>query len=532
MGMTPDRGAKGGTELSTKVGASLGVVAALVLAVLVNILAARHYKRWDFSSGGQFTLSQATLDTLRNLSQPVRLIVLLSKDAPLGVSVEEMLTGYRAETQQLELEYVDPDRDQARLVEIQKKYGLVAGERGGRIVTDAALVAVAGDRHHYVRAEELVEFDLEDDARATPRIEQALTGAIRSVLSTTRPTACFTAGHDEPSLEVGGEGFAELRERLGKNNLDARSVFGATAEASPDPLAGCDLLVLATPRATVPPEHVAAMRAFVERGGDALFVVGPIPNEGRTSWVHLGVDELLSLAGVAFERDYVFEGDPALRPPRGYGEAFYPRSSPHPATARLRREEEAGLSALVAFAGSLRDLQTGLKPEVLLATGPKAFGVVDYWQRDVPDRELAPAERDKRGPLTIAVATERPKLEGKPRGARLIVVSSATALLGANWRSNDFAGTALFVEGAIAWLTARESFLDIPNRPPVTVNLKLSQDTITSTFWGVVVLMPSIVAGLGVLVFVRRRRRPEGSATGRTRSEGSDPDRGRSEGDA
>ena len=144
MGMTPDQGAKGGTELSTKVGASLGVVAALVLAVLVNILAARHYKRWDFSSGGQFTLSQATLDTLRNLSQPVRLIVLLSKDAPLGVSVEEMLTGYRAETQQLELEYVDPDRDQARLVEIQKKYGLVAGERGGRIVTDAALVAVDG----------------------------------------------------------------------------------------------------------------------------------------------------------------------------------------------------------------------------------------------------------------------------------------------------------------------------------------------------------------------------------------------------
>jgi hypothetical protein len=497
-----------GTEASTKIGASVGVVAAVVLAVLVNVLAARHYHRWDLSRGGQFTLSQASIDTLQGLAQPVRLIVLLSKDAPLGVSVDELLTSYRAQTGQLEIENIDPDRDQARLVEVQKKYGLVAGERGGRIVTDAVLIAVAGDRHHYVRADELVTYDDADSTRATPRLEQAVTGALRSVLSSERPVACFTEGHSEPSLDVGGEGFAELRERLSKNNLDARSVFGPADAASSDPLAGCDLLVVATPRAPVPAKDVEAMKRFVERGGDALVVAGPIPNEARTDWVDLGLGELVALAGVTLERDYVFEGDRALRPSRGYGEAFFPTSRPHPATARLRREEEMGLAALVAFSSSLRDAGSSLKPEVLLEASPKSFGVVDYWRRDVPDSELAPSERDRRGPLTIAVATERPPSPGQKRGARVVVVSSSTALMGANWRSAELAGTALFIEGAIAWLTERDTFLDIPNRPPITVSLRLTEDAMSTTFWSVVVALPSLVAAIGVAIFVRRRRRP------------------------
>ena len=37
-----------------------GVAGAMLLAVLVNVFAARHYKRWDFTTHGLYTLSQAT----------------------------------------------------------------------------------------------------------------------------------------------------------------------------------------------------------------------------------------------------------------------------------------------------------------------------------------------------------------------------------------------------------------------------------------------------------------------------------------
>jgi hypothetical protein len=60
----PDVGSGAGTgtgrrsgDLATKVSASAGVIAAMVLAMLVNVFAARHYKRWDWTRGGLYTLS-------------------------------------------------------------------------------------------------------------------------------------------------------------------------------------------------------------------------------------------------------------------------------------------------------------------------------------------------------------------------------------------------------------------------------------------------------------------------------------------
>lgn len=504
----PPEGVPAGTDRATQIFAAAGVVAAVVLAFCLNVLASRHYKRWDLTTGGQFTLSDATKETLSSLSQPVKLVVLLSKDDPLGVTVDEMLEGYTAQTSQLEIERVDPDRDQAKLLEVQKRYGVLAGQKGDRIVTDTAIIAIAGERHHYIAGDDLVRVEESNDYRAQPRLEHAITGAIRSVLSRDKPKICFTSGHEEPSLETAVTGFAELRERLAKNNFEVEPVFGLdSAEKMASPLEGCALLVLAGPRAPVPADHIAAMKTFIENGGDALLVVGPVPNPEQTDWIPLGVEALTGLAGVAVEKDLIFELDPAMRPSRGDGEAFFPKVQAHPINRRLQREEGSGVMPLVFLASSIRDLGGALKPEPLLKTSDKSIGVESFWQRS-QSANMKPGPDDHRGPLTIATATELPPVAGKKRGARIVVLGAISPVMGGNWRETEHYGTTLFVEGAITWLTEHEAFLDIPDKPLVTSGLKLTEDAVGSIFRFVVLLIPLLVLAPGIYIVYTRRRRP------------------------
>lgn len=504
-------GAKGGggTDFGTKVSATIALVAAVGLAVVVNVYAARHYTRWDFTKGGEFTLSAGTVETLRTEDRPVQVIVLLSKDLPLGASLAEMLDSYRQHSDKLEVEFVDPDRDQTRLLEVQRKYGLLSAENGGRTMTDAAVVVVRGDRHRYILHPELIQVDEADDMRVRPRLEYALTSALRELRADKKTTLCFTTGHGELTLEAGGvEGMAELRERLHKSNYEVVTVFEPTADGAKDPLAQCELLVVAAPRAPVPPEHVEAMKRFVLAGGNALVVVWPVPNAERSGWVTLGLDDLIALAGVRVESDLVIEADPSMRASKGDGTVFFTKTTAHPVTQSLLSAETAGIGASLAFASSIQELAGPLKPEKLLTTSPKSFGVMNYWAREEADRDLKPGPDDHEGPLTVAVATTRPPAPGQSKGARMVVVSAANPLWGASWSAPELQGTGLFTEGAISWLATREQFLDIPDKPLKTTGIKLTEDALTAIFRWVVVLIPLAVTVLGVGVFLLRRRRP------------------------
>src|SRR5262245_22805508 len=213
-----------GTSAATKLSTSLGIVAAMVLAVLVNILVARHYKRWDWTRGGVYTLSDATTQTLHTLEEPLHVYILLPSGDPLTISVQNLLDAYRGETSRLRIEPTDPDRHPAEFLAVQQRFGIVAGKtEDGKIVTDAAIVVARGDVPHFITMRDLVETDEEDPQKRRPRIEQALTTAIRSVISKERPRACFTTGHGEGAIEPGAGpaagGLGPFRDNLVKNNF-------------------------------------------------------------------------------------------------------------------------------------------------------------------------------------------------------------------------------------------------------------------------------------------------------------------------
>ena len=214
-----------GTTAATKLSASLGVIAAMVLALLVNILVSRHYRRWDWTRGGLYTMSPATTETLRGLEEPIHVYVLLSEGDPLALAVRHLLEAYRGETTRLDVEIIDPDRRAAEFIAVQQRFGIVAGKsEDGKIVTDAAIVVARGDVPHFITLRDLVQLDDEDELRRRPRIEQALTSAIRAVINNERPRACFVVGHGEgavaPGAGASAGGLGPFRESLIKNNFE------------------------------------------------------------------------------------------------------------------------------------------------------------------------------------------------------------------------------------------------------------------------------------------------------------------------
>jgi hypothetical protein len=495
----------------------------MVLAVLVNVLVARHYRRWDWTRGGLYTLSDATAQTLRGLEEPIRIYVLLSSDDPLRLSVRHLLEAYRGETTRLEVDYTDPDQHPAEFLAVQQRYGIVAGKTDdGRIVTDASIIVARGDRPFFLTSRDLVEVEDEEDMRARPRLEQALTGAIRSVLSTERPRACFTTGHGEKSIDVGGgAGLAAFKDRLIKNNYEVVEVGegageheeGASAprppgQAAGGELAGCRVLVLAGPSEPVPAADVARYRAFIEGGGSALIAVGPVPDTDDQRYLHLGLGDLLAVAGVKLEEDFVFELDPKRRSTQGFGETILPEVKPHPITEGLVAAADEGLGPVLTVASSLRPTGTGAAaPAPLLVTSEQAFGMVDFFAWAKQPSQPSATEADHKGPLVVAYAAELPKPAGSAaaHGPRVVVVSSPSALFGANWHSPELRGTAVLIESAVSWLSARPAMLDIPGKPAFTAGIRISEESLASIFRYVVLYMPLAAALLGVAVYLQRR---------------------------
>jgi hypothetical protein len=144
--------------------------------------------------------------------------------------------------------------------------------------------------------------------------------------------------------------------------------------------------------------------------------------------------------------------------------------------------------------------------------------MVDFFTWVQKNIEANKTAADLRGPLTVAFAAELPKPQGAPHGGRLVAVGAASVIVDDNWSQESFRGTAVFVEGAIAWLTERP-VLDIPEKPLMTAGLRVSDAWLAATFRYVVLYMPLAAILLGAAVQLRRRdkRKPERKASGEAR---------------
>ena len=497
-------GRGGGVSRSFRTFSALGVLGAALLAVNLNVLVARWYKRWDVTAERLYTLSPATLKTLHALDQPLTVTVFLGRADPLSVSVRQMLVQYRAETSKLTSRFVDPDQNPAEFQVLQKELGLLTGHaEDGRLVTDASLVITRGERHWFITADELVHYD-DQSGKARPRLEQALTEGIANVLGETKAKACFATGHRELSIDdVGPEGLAEVRHRLEKSNFEVVALDLAAPAAKLD---DCTVLIVAGPSVAVDDAASARIVAFIQGGGSAFVLSAPLLGEDKRVQ-RSGLEPVAKLIGVDFGQDFVLETDAALRLPRGAGEVFFATPQPHEVTRGLEREGvKIDSRVLVSGAQSLRIL--GNSPaKSLLSSSPQALSVRDLSGLLDPSHKQEPIEQATRAAFTLAVAAELPKPAGSTAkyGPRVVIAGAANLLWGRNYSDSSLYGDRLFSENALSWLSSRPTLVSVPEKTEHDVGLSLSEGTLGEVLRYVLIYMPGCSAALGTFVLMRRR---------------------------
>src|SRR3981081_2742485 len=71
------------------------VILVLFLAMMVNALAFRHYKRWDFSRDQKYALSDKTKRFLDSVKGKMRITVFFGPDTPISTDVQNLLIEYQ-----------------------------------------------------------------------------------------------------------------------------------------------------------------------------------------------------------------------------------------------------------------------------------------------------------------------------------------------------------------------------------------------------------------------------------------------------
>ena len=291
-----------GAALVAAAGARLLVVA---IALLVNVIAARHYVRGDWTARRSTRSPTRQSRVLRELPRPVEATVFLypkrdseraRADRRLRARADRALAcANRAGCSTPSRRSRSRARSRRGGGQALRHRRLRDGAGGGRLRLGRALEVVTED--------DLVEPEIDADGEPGPAIpawrgEAAFVSAILAVTDDHPPLVCFTKGHGEPDIDVGrGRRLRDLRrERARRRGRDAR----ARAPLRPRP--GCRVLVIAEPTRAFSPPEIAAIEAFIDGGGRLLAMLGPVFAPGGAAFAHVGLEALAERYGVRLGR--------------------------------------------------------------------------------------------------------------------------------------------------------------------------------------------------------------------------------------
>lgn len=486
----------------TRISFALTAILGLIAVVLVNYVSSRHYVRWDWTSEGLFTLSERSQQVLRELDQDVQIYVFLGRDEQDFADIETLLEEYKAVTDRISVEWVDPDRDRARYQALADKFGIDSWLAGEVTLSQVPVVVTSGERKWKVERHQLIveDFDTFDDAdghKLDLQSERALTGAILEVTTGDPTKICLAAGHGEWEIGAYGErSFDPVARELEWEKIQVEP-FEIRRDDVPE---GCDALFVVSPERVFSAEEVEIVDRYLASGGNVLLAFDPVLR--KEALVATGFEGSLEERGILLGRDLVIENDPAQQLPGNPGDLFLVT---HFGTHRLVETiEKRGGGILVAVARSV-DVADESDTEVLFRTSDDAVAESNLRRILEPGSKQTPASA---GAVPLAVAWEyvpplgddlKPIEPEGPTPGRLLVVGDSDWMSG-ELLDNPQLSNIDFLSSAAGWLTQREALINIAPRKTNARAVIMSDADLQNLLFRVVVLLPlaAFIAGFGV----------------------------------
>jgi ABC-type uncharacterized transport system involved in gliding motility auxiliary subunit len=248
-------------------------------------------------------------------------------------------------------------------------------------------------------------------------------------------------------------------------------------------LAGCAVLVVAGPRTPLLPPEAAAVRAYLEGGGNAFFMLDP--------FVATGLEPVVAEYGILVDDDIVIDE----------ASHFWADASA-PAVSDYNRHQVTRELPLTFFPGV-----RSLSPTAARVPGTSVLPLVNSSKRSWGQRNRARIEAPRAeavGPQTLMVlALRRGSEDGAgPRRSRIAVAGDV------DFATNSFfhvMGNGTLFVNTINYLAAQESLIGIPPRTHDLPRVNLTNRQMKGTFFLSVVLVPAFLALVGTAVWWKRR---------------------------
>ena len=457
--------------------------ALLALVVMVNYLASRHFKRYQWMADERFRLSPLTLKWLDSLTNQVKVIVFFDPDNSLFSSVKGLIKEYQLACPKLDVEFVDYLNAPDRAAWIKAQYKILSTTDENFVLFDC------NGKVQVVYERELSDYDLSgvfagrEAKRTTFNGEQFFTSKIVGVTDPKSSKAYFLQGHSEPKpdSEDDTRGYFKFARVLQDKHISVEPLWLLTNDVPAD----CQLLVIAGPGQPLSALELEKIDGYLNHGGRAFILLMNPAFTGAGS----GLERILANWGVEAGGRLVIDDSLAKA---GHAQVLYISNfGRHPIVRPLTDSRLALVvpQAVRQSPSPSRTADTAKVVELAFTSehGREAGGVTN-------------------GTIPLMVAVEKGAIPGvaADRGStRMVVVGDSYFLANA---FIDFDGNRDFANLAVNWLLDRLQLLEIGPRPIREYKISMTQTQMTAARWVLLGGLPGSVLLLGSLVWVRRRR--------------------------
>jgi len=460
--------------------ATLLIVAAVAIVVVINVLVEQIPGKLDLTKNHLFSLSPETYKVLDNLAKDVT-ITMVARAGSEDPTVKEILSKYATRSRHIKLQTIDPERSPGWA----KQY-----ESNGQGPSAGSVVVSSGQKFKTIGQYDMYNYDYSNPNQqpvlTSLSVEQRITSALLYVTAAKNVTVYVLQGHGEQTLDAFG-----LSTAVGNENYEVKPLVLITVPAVP---ADADMLLVLAPRNDISNEDDTKIRAYLAGGGRAEFIFDLL----RSDNVFPNLTGILQSYGVAVHSMVVVEGD---QNSVAAGNPMYliPKLEYHDILSPLRT---ANLAILMPFSQSIETLalkKRSLKIEPLLSSSDNSWG-----KRDIENiRTLTKEGGDPQGPFTLAVAITDPASDPGKKDTKLVVVGSARFLTQS--LSSQIPGNTDFFLNTLGWLRGKTDEITVRPKDMLTMRLGLSNLQALLFSGLVVIIMPLLVLGAGFTVWIRRR---------------------------
>ena len=435
----------------------------LVLAMAaLGYLSSRYVHVADWTANGRASLSAQSRAVLAKLTGPVDIVSYANPQSDTRQTVASFLLRYQQVKPDLTLHFVDPQLDPAKM-------------RTLGITVDGAMIL-----HYHGHEQRLDELS---ESAVTNALEQLVRGGDRVV--------AFVSGDGERRPD--GQANADLgtfTAQLERRGMRVVPLNVAQVTAVPQ---HTDLVVLASPSLALPPGAVQALVAYVQNGGNLLWLTEPTNDD-------LGLKPLAAALGVHVLPGVLVDGSGAalgLHDPRMITLGDYP---PHSITRGFTLTTlYPQVSALALVSQSDWAVHSFLRSSAQSWT---EFHPIDNSKPS--DIRFDANAGELKGPLDFGFALSRLSPSPDKSEQRAVVIGDGDFL------SNTFLGNGgnrALGERVFDWLLGDDKLVDLPPRGAPDRLLQMSQNDLDMVSLGFVLVLPLLLLLIGGLIVWRRRRR-------------------------